>query len=184
MNNYYFWFLLFFNIFQISWINQEKCQKGTVTEFMSFLVTHTYKNVNCNNQIMLKDCFNSKQLYWKRICIAVLCYKQLARDQLCNCILHYLQPVEGKFTAVSYVSSLIQKHCVQSIHHSPASLQQFFFSFHHSKNFCAEVIKWPDNQGIKESRYITSWQRSWLMFGILRCEAYLLVNHILSLRSC
>ena len=44
MNNYYNFFinfftlLLFFNIFQISWINQEKCQKGTVTEFMSFFV--------------------------------------------------------------------------------------------------------------------------------------------------
>jgi len=112
--------------------------KKVLSLSLSFLilVMHTYSNVNCNNQIMLKDCFNSKQFYWKRICIAVLCCKQLARDQLSNCILHYLQPVEGKFTAVSYIASLIWKHCVWSIQHSPASLQHFFFFSSLQKFLC------------------------------------------------
>ena len=48
-------------------------------------------------------------------------------------------------------------------------------SCHYSKNFWAEVIKWFDKQGIK----IAHLSDKDIMFGILRCDDELFVNHVL-----
>ena len=60
------------------------------------------------------------------------------------------------------------------------SFEHFFISCHYSsqlkaKNFWAEVIKWLDNQGVK----IGQFSDKDLLFGILKCEDELFVNHIL-----
>ena len=48
-------------------------------------------------------------------------------------------------------------------------------NFRYTKNFWAEVIKWLDNQGVK----IEHLSDKDIMFGILRCEDKLFVNHTL-----
>ena len=48
-------------------------------------------------------------------------------------------------------------------------------SCNHSKNFWAEVIKWFDKQGIK----IANLSDKDIMFGIVRCNGELFVNHVL-----
>ena len=55
------------------------------------------------------------------------------------------------------------------------SLEHFFISCRYTKDFWAEVIKWFDNQGVK----IKHLSEKDIMFGILRCEDELLINHIL-----
>ena len=50
-----------------------------------------------------------------------------------------------------------------------------FICCQNSKNFWAEVIRWLDNQGVKDR---TSFHRD-MLFGILRCEDDLFVNHTL-----
>ena len=55
------------------------------------------------------------------------------------------------------------------------SLQHFFTCCRYTKNFWAEVIKWLDNQGVK----IEHLSDKDIMFGILRCEDELFVNHTL-----
>ena len=53
------------------------------------------------------------------------------------------------------------------------SLEHFFVCCRYTKNFWAEVIKWLDNQGVK----IEHLSDKDVMFGILRCEDELFVNH-------
>lgn len=55
------------------------------------------------------------------------------------------------------------------------SLEHFFISCRYTKDFWAEVIKWFDNQDVK----IKHLSEKDIMFGILRCEDELLINHIL-----
>ena len=55
------------------------------------------------------------------------------------------------------------------------SLEHFFISCRYTKDFWAEVIKWCNNQGVK----IKHLSEKDIMFGILRCEDELLINHIL-----
>ena len=55
------------------------------------------------------------------------------------------------------------------------SLEHFFTCCRYTKNFWAEVIKWLDNQGVK----IEHLSNKDKMFGILRCEDELFVNHTL-----
>ena len=55
------------------------------------------------------------------------------------------------------------------------SFEHFFVPCHYSKNFWAEVIKWLDNQGVK----IGHLSDKDILFGILRCEEELFVNHTL-----
>ena len=55
------------------------------------------------------------------------------------------------------------------------SLEHFFICCRYTKDFWAEVIKWFDNQGVK----IEHLSDKDMMFGILRCEDELLINHIL-----
>ena len=57
------------------------------------------------------------------------------------------------------------------------SLDHFFFfiSCRYTKDFWAEVIKWFDNQGVK----IEHLSDKDIMFGILRCEDELYINHTL-----
>ena len=57
------------------------------------------------------------------------------------------------------------------------SLEHFFICCRYTKDFWAEVIKWFDNQGVK----IEHLSEKDIMFGILRCEDELFINHILSL---
>ena len=54
-------------------------------------------------------------------------------------------------------------------------LGAFFISCRYTKDFWAEVIQWFDNQGVK----IKHLSEKDIMFGILRCEDELLINHIL-----
>ena len=54
------------------------------------------------------------------------------------------------------------------------SLEHFFFiSCRYTKDFWAEVIKWFDNQGVK----VEHLSDRDIMFGILRCEDKLFINH-------
>ena len=55
------------------------------------------------------------------------------------------------------------------------SLERFFICCRYTKDFWAEVIKWFDNQGVK----IEHLSEKDIMFGILRCEDELFINHIL-----
>ena len=55
------------------------------------------------------------------------------------------------------------------------SLEHFFICCRYTKDFWAEVIKWFDNQGVK----IEHLSDKDIMFGILRCEDELFINHIL-----
>ena len=55
------------------------------------------------------------------------------------------------------------------------SLEHFFTTCHYSKNFCAEVIKWFEYHEVK----IQDLSDKDIMFGILRCEDELFVNHSL-----
>ena len=55
------------------------------------------------------------------------------------------------------------------------SLEHFFFCCRYTKDFWAEVIKWFDNQGVK----IEHFSDKDIMFGILRFEDELFLNHIL-----
>ncbi len=53
-------------------------------------------------------------------------------------------------------------------------LGEFFFiiSCQYSRNFCSEVIKWLDNQGVK-----IHLSEKDILFGILRCKDELIVHH-------
>ena len=55
------------------------------------------------------------------------------------------------------------------------SLAHFFICCRYTKDFWAEVIKWFDNQGVK----IEHLSDKDIMFGILRCEDEIFINHIL-----
>ena len=55
------------------------------------------------------------------------------------------------------------------------SLEHFFISCRYTKDFWAEVITWFDNQGVK----IEHLSDKDIMFGILRCEDELFINHTL-----
>ena len=55
------------------------------------------------------------------------------------------------------------------------SLEHFFICCRYTKDFWAEVIKWFDNQGVK----IEHLSDKDIMFGILRCEDELFINHTL-----
>ena len=55
------------------------------------------------------------------------------------------------------------------------SLEHFFIRCRYTKDFWAEVIKWFDNQGVK----IEHLSDKDIMFGILRCEDELFINHTL-----
>ena len=55
------------------------------------------------------------------------------------------------------------------------SLDHFFICCRYTKDFWAEVIKWFDNQGVK----IEHLSDKDIMFGILRCEHELFINHTL-----
>ena len=54
-------------------------------------------------------------------------------------------------------------------------LEHFFICHRCTKDFWAKVIKWFDNQGVK----IEHLSDKDIMFGILRCEDELFINHIL-----
>ena len=54
------------------------------------------------------------------------------------------------------------------------SLEHLITSCHYSKTFWAEVIKWFDKQGIKIVNFSDK-----DMFGIVRCNDELFVNHVL-----
>ena len=54
------------------------------------------------------------------------------------------------------------------------SLEHFFICCRYTKDFWAEVIKWFDNQVVKIERL----PDKDVMFGILRCEDELFINHI------
>ena len=55
------------------------------------------------------------------------------------------------------------------------SLEHFLISCNYSKNFWAEVMKQFDNQGVK----LEHLSDKDILFGILRCEDGLFVNHTL-----
>ena len=55
------------------------------------------------------------------------------------------------------------------------SLEHLITSCHYSKNFWAEVIKWFHKQGIE----IAHLSDEDIMFGIVRCDDELFVNHVL-----
>jgi len=55
------------------------------------------------------------------------------------------------------------------------SLEHLFICCRYSKGFWAEVIQWLDNQGVK----IGHLSDKDIMFGILRCEDELFINHTL-----
>ena len=55
------------------------------------------------------------------------------------------------------------------------SLEHFFICCRYTKDFWVEVIKWFDNQGVK----IEHLSDKDIMFGILRCEDELFINHTL-----
>jgi len=55
------------------------------------------------------------------------------------------------------------------------SLEHFFICCHYTKDFWTEVIKRFDNQGVK----IEHLSDKDIMFGILRCEDKLFINHTL-----
>ena len=55
------------------------------------------------------------------------------------------------------------------------SLVHFYICCRYTKDFWAKVIKWFDNQGVK----IEHLSDKDIMFGILRCEDELFINHIL-----
>ena len=54
------------------------------------------------------------------------------------------------------------------------SLEHFFICRLYTKDFWAEVIKWFDNQGVKIEHLSDKY-----MFGTLRCEDELFINHTL-----
>ena len=55
------------------------------------------------------------------------------------------------------------------------SLEHLITSFHYSKNFWAEVIKWFEKQGIE----IAHLSDKGIMLGIVRCDDELFVNHVI-----
>ena len=74
-----------------------------------------------------------------------------------------------------YKINVVQSQACSLCGEIDESLEHFFVSCHYSKNFWAEVIKWLENLDIK----IKQLSDKDIMFGILKCEDELFVNHIL-----
>ena len=55
------------------------------------------------------------------------------------------------------------------------SLEHLFFPCHYTKNFYAEDIKWLDDHKVKNENL----SDKYIMFGIIRSENEIFVNHIL-----
>ena len=73
-----------------------------------------------------------------------------------------------------YKINVVQSQACSLCGEIDESLEHFFVSCHYSKNFWAEVIKWLENLDIKIKQLSDK-----DVFGILKCEDELFVNHIL-----
>ena len=62
---------------------------------------------------------------------------------------------------------------------SDESLEHLFFPCHYTKNFYAEDIKWLDDHKVKNENL----SDKYIMFGIIRCENEIFVNHILLMEN-
>ena len=62
---------------------------------------------------------------------------------------------------------------------SDESLEHLFFPCHYTKNFYAEDIKWLDDHKVKNENL----SDKYIMFGIIRCENEIFVNHILLMET-
>ena len=140
--------------------------KSVYRELRDRIITPPTAQLNFNARF-INDVLEWKEIYALPFRVALdtklreFQYKLLNRCLVTNILLYKINVVQSQ--ACSLCGEIDE------------SLEHFFVSCHYSKNFWAEVIKWLENLHIT----IKQLSDKDIMFGILKCEDELFVNHIL-----
>ena len=141
--------------------------KTLYRELRNRVITPPTAQLNFNTHFV-HDVLEWKEIYslpfripWIQNCVNFEQYKLLNRCLVTNSFLNKIGIIPSP--ACSFCGQLNE------------SLEHFFICCRYTKDFWAEVIKWFDNQGVK----IEHLSDKYIMFGILRCEDELFINHIL-----